>query len=173
MSACYHSLCAILTGDRGASTPRQPPQKRCERVEVEKLCTVFVVDDDESVRKARRRLLSSSGYQVATFESAEELLHSDLFRTGRCFVLDIRLPGVSGLDLYENLIASEAKRSVIFMTAHENPEWEERAIRTGAIAYLRKPFDEQSLLDAVDLACRKQREENCAHESTERTSINR
>jgi FixJ family two-component response regulator len=136
-------------------------------VAAENPCTIIVVDDDESVRRALKRLLSSSGYQVVTFESAEELLHSGFLQAAHCFVLDIRLPGVSGLDLYEDLIPSEAKRPVIFMTAHENPEWEQRAIRTGAIAYLRKPFDQQALLHAVDRACRERREANYALESAQ------
>ncbi len=136
-------------------------------MEAERLCTIFVVDDDESVRKALKRLLSSSGYQVATFESGEELLTSGFIETCRCFILDIRLAGVSGLDLYENYIPCEARRPVIFMTAHENPEWEERASRTGAVAYLRKPFDQQALLQAVDAACRMQNGANGSAESTE------
>jgi FixJ family two-component response regulator len=117
----------------------------------EKSFTVFVVDDDESVRKALKRLLRAHGYNVMTFESAEDFLLSDAVRTAGCILLDMRLPGMSGLDLYEKLASSGATHPVIFMTAHDNPQWQERAAKMDAVAYLRKPFDQQSLLDAIHL----------------------
>ena len=115
--------------------------------------TVYVVDDDESVRRAVQRLLRSAGYQAVTFESAEDFIDSAPGGGEGCLVLDIRLPGMTGLDLQEKLSASGAKYEVIFMTAHDNPQWRQRAKQAGAVAYLRKPFDEQSLLDAIQLAC--------------------
>ncbi|MCE5243343.1 MAG: response regulator [Syntrophobacteraceae bacterium] len=115
----------------------------------EKPLTVLVVDDDESVRKAMKRLLVSNGYRVLTFESAEDLLVSSFARGNVCLVLDICLPGLSGLDLYARLSASGVKCPVIFMTAHDEPRWLEMAERAGAVAFLRKPFEEHSLLDAV------------------------
>jgi FixJ family two-component response regulator len=115
--------------------------------------TVYVVDDDESVRRALQRLLRSAGYHAVTFESAEDFIDSTPGRGEGCLVLDIRLPGMTGLDLQEKLSSSGAKYAVIFMTAHDNPQWRQRAKRAGAVAYLRKPFDEQSLLDAIQLAC--------------------
>jgi FixJ family two-component response regulator len=114
--------------------------------------TVFVVDDDESIQRALKRLLRSEGYRVVTFGSAEDLLESGSVLGEGCLVLDIRLPGMSGLDLDERLSSSGRRRPVIFMTAHDNPQWQERAGAAGAVAYLRKPFDQQSLLDAVRLA---------------------
>jgi FixJ family two-component response regulator len=117
----------------------------------EKSFTVFVVDDDESVRKALKRLLRAHGYNVVTFESAEDFLLSDAVRTQGCILLDIRLPGMSGLDLYEKLASSGAIHPVIFMTAHDTPQWQERAAKMDAVAYLRKPFDQQSLVDAIHL----------------------
>ena len=117
--------------------------------------TVFVVDDDESVRKALERLLRTNGYQVMTFESAEDFLHTGLVPTEGCIVLDMRLPGMPGLDLWEKLASSEVNCPVIFMTAHDNPQWQERAAKTDAVAYLQKPFDQHSLLRAVDSACRR------------------
>jgi FixJ family two-component response regulator len=119
----------------------------------QKSVTVYVVDDDESVRRALQRLLRSAGYQAVTFESAEDFIDSAPGGGEGCLVLDIRLPGMTGLDLQEKLSASGAKYEVIFMTAHDNPQWRQRAKKAGAVAYLRKPFDEQSLLDAVQLAC--------------------
>ena len=117
--------------------------------------TVYVVDDDESIRRALKRLLRSAGYHAVTFESAEDFMDSAPEGGEGCLILDIRLPGMTGLDLQEKLSASGAKYSVIFMTAHDNPEWRQRAKNAGAVAYLRKPFDEQSLLNAIDLACRE------------------
>jgi FixJ family two-component response regulator len=111
--------------------------------------TVFVVDDDESIQKALKRLLRSEGYDVVTFGSAEEFLASCSVLGEGCLLLDIRLPGMSGLDLEEKLSSSGMKHPVIFMTAHDNPRWQERAEAAGAIAYLRKPFDQASLLGAI------------------------
>jgi FixJ family two-component response regulator len=120
----------------------------------EKSLTVFVVDDDESVRKALKRLLRAHGYKVLTFDSAEDFLLSGAVRTGGCILLDIRLPGMSGLELYEKLAPSGAIHPVIFMTAHDNPQQQEWAAKTDAVAYLRKPFDQQSLFDAIHLVRR-------------------
>jgi FixJ family two-component response regulator len=119
----------------------------------EKTFTVFIVDDDESVRLALRRLLKANGYHVMTFASAEDFLASGRVRTEGCIVLDIRLPGMSGLDLHEELTSSEANCPAIFITAHDNPQWQDRAAKMDAVAYLRKPFDEQLLLDALHAAC--------------------
>jgi FixJ family two-component response regulator len=121
----------------------------------QKSVTVYVVDDDESIRKALKRLLRSLGYHAVTFESAEDFMEATSCRGKGCLVLDIRLPGMTGLDLQEKLASLGAKYAVIFMTAHDNPQWQERAKKAGALAYLRKPFDEHSLLDAIQLACRE------------------
>ena len=115
--------------------------------------TVYVVEDDESIRRALKRLLRSAGYHAVTFESAEDFIDSTPEGGEGCLILDIRLPGMTGLDLQEKLSSSGAKYAVIFMTAHDNPQWQERAKKGGALAYLRKPFDEQSLLNAIQLAC--------------------
>jgi len=115
----------------------------------EKPLTVIVVDDDESVRRAMKRLLVSNGFQVLAFESAEELLRSSLVWDKVCLLLDIRLPGMSGLDLYAELASSGVKYPVIFMTAHDDTQWLEKAEEAGAVALLRKPFGEQSLLSAI------------------------
>ena len=119
----------------------------------EKFFTVFVVDDDDSVRKALKRLLTANGYQVMTFASAEDFLLAGGARAEGCIVLDIRLPGMSGLDLFEKLASSGAKYPVIFITAQDNPQWQRMAAEMDAIAYLRKPFDQQSLLNALHAAC--------------------
>ncbi len=117
--------------------------------------TVHIVDDDKSIRKALERMLRSVGYRASTFESAEDFLEATSGRGGGCLVLDIRLPGISGLDLQEKLASLGAKYSIIFMTAHDNPQWQERARQGGAVAYLKKPFHEHLLLEALELACGK------------------
>jgi len=122
-------------------------------MEAEIPCNVFVVDDDASIRKALKRLLRANGYHVVAFDCAEAFLHSDCVRVGACLVLDIRLPGLSGLDLYDRLVSLNVFNPVIFMTAHDSPQWLAEAARACAVAYLRKPFDQQQLLDAIHLAC--------------------
>jgi FixJ family two-component response regulator len=116
---------------------------------------VYVVEDDESIRRAIGRLLRSVGYHASSFESAEEFLESTASTGEGCLLLDIRLPGMTGLDLQEKLASSGAKYSIIFMTAHDRPQWRERAKKAGALAYLKKPFEDQSLLDALQTAYEK------------------
>ena len=119
----------------------------------QKTFTVFVVEDDESVRRAIGRLLRSVGYRALTFGSAEEFLDAIPGTEDGCLVLDIRLPGITGLDLQEKLASMGSKYPVIFMTAHDNPQWQAKAKTAGALAYLKKPFGDQSLLDAIRISC--------------------
>lgn len=121
-------------------------------VESEKTFTVFVVDDDASVRKAMKRLLTVHGYAVQTFASAEEFMRSGRVGTDGCLVLDMRLPGMSGAELYETLLAWDNPYPVVFMTAHDNEEWRSWVAKGRGVAYLRKPFDQQALLNAVEKA---------------------
>jgi FixJ family two-component response regulator len=107
------------------------------------------VDDDESVRASLKLLIESSGYDVVTFKSAENFLDSRFRENPCCLILDIRLPGMSGFQLQEHLVKSQTRIPVIFMTAHDRNRMEDEAMRLGAVAYLRKPFDEQCLLDAI------------------------
>jgi two-component system response regulator FixJ len=114
--------------------------------------TVYVVDDDESVRASLELLIESSGYPVVTFRSAEDFLHSTFRRGSGCLILDIHLPRMSGFDLQKQLVTSQTRIPVIFITGHDRPRMEDEATKLGGIAYLRKPFEEQSLLDAIQLA---------------------
>lgn len=116
---------------------------------------VFVVDDDESVRASLKLLLESSGFHVVTFESAEDFLDSNFRESPCCLILDIHLPGMSGFNLQKHLVKSQTRIPVIFITGHDRYRMEDEAMRLGAVAYLRKPFDEQYLLDAIQLACEK------------------
>jgi FixJ family two-component response regulator len=116
---------------------------------------VYVLDDDESVRDSLEMLIKCSGYTVAAFKSAEDFLNSSSRESPCCLILDVRLPRMSGFDLQRHLITSGTRIPVIFITGHDRDRMEEEAMRLGAIAYLRKPFDEQALLDAIQLACEK------------------
>ncbi len=110
---------------------------------------VFVVDDDESVRSSLKLLIEASGYEVVTFKSAEDFLNSRFRENPCCLILDIRLPGMSGFQLQEHLVKSQTRIPVIFITAQDRYRMEDEAMKLGAVAYLKKPFDEQCLLDAI------------------------
>jgi FixJ family two-component response regulator len=116
---------------------------------------MYVVDDDEPVRASLKLLIESNGYHVVTFKSAEDFLDSSFGKSPCCLILDIHLPGMSGFNLQKHLLKSQTQIPVIFITGHDSYRMEDEAIRLGAIAYLRKPFDEQNLLDAIQLACEK------------------
>jgi FixJ family two-component response regulator len=113
---------------------------------------VVLVDDDLSVRRALRRLVSSAGYEVRTFASARELLDSGAAGEASCFVLDIHLGRVSGFDLLARLRAAGSTVPVIFITAFDDGESRERARAAGAASFLRKPFDGSALLDGLSEA---------------------
>jgi FixJ family two-component response regulator len=110
---------------------------------------IFVVDDDPSVRKALKRLLSSAGYEVATFGSAEEVLTSGRGEPPGVFVIDVRMPGLSGLELHRALAASGSRVPVIFITAYRDDQARNVAQQAGAVAYLEKPVDGEVLLGAI------------------------
>lgn len=111
--------------------------------------TVYVVEDDTSLCNAVRRLLRSAHYRVVTFTSAEEFYRSDFKSNPGCLLLDIRLPGISGFELQVRLITSGDEMPVLFITGQDRDGMEERAMRLGASAYLRKPVDEEALLGAI------------------------
>jgi len=112
--------------------------------------TVFVVDDDASVRKALTRLLASAGYAVETFATAREFLECGHYRdTPGCVVLDISMPGLSGLDLQQELKAITPPLPIIFITGHGDIPTSVRAMKDGAVDFLTKPFDERDLLSVV------------------------
>ena len=116
--------------------------------------TVAIVDDDAGLRDATRSLLASVGYRVVTYESAEEFLESPGSRGTGCLVLDIGLPGMTGLELQQFLIDSRLRIPIVFMTAnyHYAGNIRELAMRAGAQAFLGKPFDDRELLAAVEVA---------------------
>ncbi|ADH91027.1 two component transcriptional regulator, LuxR family [Ancylobacter novellus DSM 506] len=119
---------------------------------------VIVVDDDPALREALSSLFRSVGLQVELFASAAELLAAKLPEVARCLVLDIRLPGVSGLDFQAQLARSEIEMPTIFMTGHGDIPMTVRAMKAGAVDFLTKPFRDQDMLDAVASAIRLDRE---------------
>jgi FixJ family two-component response regulator len=113
---------------------------------------VFVVDNDPAVRRVIKRLLESVGLRVELFASAEEFRRSERPNTPSCLVLDIRLPGISGLDFQRELVESNVPIPIIFITAHGDIPMAVRAMKAGAVEFLTKPFRHQDLLDAIQQA---------------------
>ncbi len=118
---------------------------------------VFVIDDDESMRRALPNLFQSVGLRVEVFGSAPELLQSKLPDVASCLVLDIRLPGLSGLDFQTELAKANIHIPIIFMTGHGDIPMTVRAMKAGAIDFLTKPFRHQEMLDAVSMAIERDR----------------
>jgi FixJ family two-component response regulator len=118
---------------------------------------VFVVDDDESVREALRSLFRSVSLKVETFGSAADFLRSELPDVASCLVLDVRLPGVSGLDFQAELAKANIHIPIIFMTGHGDIPMSVQAMKAGAVDFLTKPFRDQDMLDAVAAAIERDR----------------
>jgi FixJ family two-component response regulator len=113
---------------------------------------VAIVDDDESMRAAIEDLLSSVGIKARSFASAEEFLLSGLQNQIACLISDIRMPGMTGLELQAKLIAEGSRVPIIFITAHGNSRMRTQALNSGAIEFLGKPFDDERLLGSVRAA---------------------
>lgn len=113
---------------------------------------IAIVDDDDSVREATTALLRSNGLQVEAFDSAEAYLDSLLADETRCLLLDVAMPGMSGLELQHRLAVEGRSIPIIFITAHDNPSIRRQALRSGAIDILPKPFSESALLGAIGIA---------------------
>lgn len=110
---------------------------------------IAVIDDEELVRTSLQRLLKIAGYPAAAFTSAEEFVKSGRLQEVRCLIADIRMPGMSGLDLQSQLNAEGYQIPIIFITAHGDEKMRIRAMRDGAVAFLAKPYDNAVLLDRV------------------------
>jgi FixJ family two-component response regulator len=134
-----------------------------EKVEGEPV--VFVVDDDASVRESLAELLASVGLRVEAFGSAAQFLQSKIADGPGCLVLDVRLPGLSGLDFQAELAKSKVLLPVIFITGHGDIPMSVRAMKAGAVEFLTKPFRDQELLDAVQRALELDRTRREEHKS--------
>ncbi len=113
---------------------------------------ISIVDDDKSVRNAASTLLRSLGYSAATFASAEEFLQSGRLHETACLITDVQMPGMSGVDLQNHLIARGDTTPVIFVTAFPEKAMRERVLNAGAFGFLTKPFSQESLMACVDQA---------------------
>ncbi|WP_455281271.1 response regulator [Cupriavidus necator] len=115
---------------------------------------IAVVDDDESVREALPDLLREFGFAALAFASAEEFLDSGCVGQARCLILDIAMPGMSGLDLRRELLRRRQSVPIVFITAHEDEAQRRRMLEPGAVEYLFKPFSDTALLGAIQAALR-------------------
>jgi RNA polymerase sigma factor (sigma-70 family) len=118
---------------------------------------VFVVDDDRSVRSSLKFLISSVGLEVESFDSADSFLKRKPPDVPSCLVLDVRLPGLSGLDFQRELAAKNIRIPIVFITGHGDIPMSVRAMKAGAVEFLTKPFRDQDLLDAVRIALERDR----------------
>jgi len=119
--------------------------------------TVFIIDDDASVCKSLSRLLRAAGHETETFTSAEQFLKREHDQGVGCIILDVRMPGLSGMDLQDDLNKADCSMPVIFITGHGNIPMSVQAMKKGAVDFLTKPFDDEELLQAVESALEKDR----------------
>ena len=113
---------------------------------------IAIVDDDESSRAAMRGMVESLGYTVVAFASAVEFLESDRVHDSACLIADVRMPGISGLDMHDQLIAAGHSIATIFLTAFPDEKGNNRAIKAGAVCYLPKPCLREDLLACIHSA---------------------
>ena len=113
---------------------------------------ISIVDDDDSLRNSLDNLIRSVGFQAQGFSSAEAFLCSNQAQETACLILDMRLPGMNGLDLQRQIVAANWRIPIIFITSHADGDAESRALEAGAVDYLYKPFREEQLLNAIDAA---------------------
>jgi RNA polymerase sigma factor (sigma-70 family) len=118
---------------------------------------VFIVDDDPSVRSSLKFLISTVGLEVESFDSADSFLHGKPPDAPSCLVLDVRLPGLSGLDFQCELAARNIRIPIVFITGHGDIPMSVRAMKAGAVEFLTKPFRDQDLLDAIRIALERDR----------------
>ena len=123
-----------------------------QRTDFDSVKFISVVDDDESIRDATKTLLKSAGYTVNTFASAEIFLESGALRDTECMVLDVRMPGMDGLELQRRLNASQSGVPIIFLTAHDDARSRRLAMDGGAVDFLCKPFDANALIASIQTA---------------------
>jgi FixJ family two-component response regulator len=120
---------------------------------------VFAIDDDKSVRKGLTRLLRSAGYKSEIFESASDFLEREQHTGPACVIVDVRMPGLNGMDLQETLIQSQREEQLIFITGHGDISMCVRAMKAGAVDFLSKPFREDELLQCVERALTRSSEQ--------------
>jgi FixJ family two-component response regulator len=117
---------------------------------------ISIVDDDDSLRNSLGNLLRSLGFHVQEFSSADAFLGSPNARETACLILDVRMPGMNGLDLQRHVAAADWRVPIVFITSHADDDARARAVGAGAVGFLYKPFREQEILDAIDAALRRE-----------------
>jgi len=126
---------------------------------------IAIVDDDDVVREAMKSLMRSLGYNASTFGSADEFLKSEQVSNTSCLVTDLQMPGLSGIDLQDWLIARGHRIPIIFITGHGDIPMSVKAMKAGAVEFLTKPFRDQDLLDAVNIGLARDRARRANEES--------
>jgi FixJ family two-component response regulator len=121
-------------------------------IDLPEIPLISIVDDDESVREALKNLIESVGFRTEVFSSGEDFLNSDHFGDTDCLIVDVRMPGMSGLELQERLNAVHSLIPLIFISAHADEEARARALQAGAVDFLQKPFSEDPLLRAIEVS---------------------
>jgi FixJ family two-component response regulator len=116
---------------------------------VKKRRLVAIVDDEKAVSQAIGRLVTSAGFESETFSSAEEFLRSCRERRPDCLDLDLRLPGMSGIELQQQVATDHCRIPIVFVSAHDDPSSRRQALQSGAFAFLGKPFNDEALLEAI------------------------
>ena len=119
---------------------------------VKNIPMIAIVDDDEAVREATEALVRSLGYHASTFASADEFLKSDQVHDVSCLISDLRMPGLSGIDLQDRLIARGHRIPIIFITGHPEDSTRERAMKAGAVGFMSKPYNVEHLVACLDKA---------------------
>jgi FixJ family two-component response regulator len=113
---------------------------------------ISIVDDDDFFRNSLDNLIRSVGFRVQGFSSAESFLNSDEVRDMACLILDVRMPGMSGLELQRQIVAANRRIPIIFVTSYADGDEKVQALEAGAVDYLYKPFREEDLINAIDAA---------------------
>jgi len=129
----------------------------------ESQATVFVIDDDPSVRKSIGRLVKSEGFEAKSYPSAQAFLEAPAPNEAGCIILDVRMPGLSGLDLQDELAARGIGTPIIFITGHGDVPSTVRAMKAGAVDFLEKPFEDETLLDLIRRSIARDMERRAEH----------
>jgi len=132
------------------SSPRLRPDAEDEQVQHAKI--ISIIDDDESMRCAVKSLVTSLGFDACTFASAEKFLQSPHLDDTSCLITDLQMPGLSGVELQKSLLAQGRRLPIIFMTAFPEERMRARAIEAGALGFLSKPFESETLIKLIDKA---------------------
>src|SRR5204863_8349137 len=143
----------------GRAVPLYSSGKRRSFVTIPPNSLVFAIDDDQSVRRGLRRVFKSAEYAAESFASAEDYLAREIFEGPICLVLDVRMPGLNGLELQKELESRGACEQIVFITGHNDVPTCTQAMKNGAVDFLMKPFDSEELIEAVRRALGRGKEQ--------------